>query len=157
MLLDIPYGQIAKRLAGERQVARMSAQAVGHNPVSLIVPCHRVIGKDGSLTGYGGGLWRKEWLLQLENSVHVHYYRLSMRAAFFIALQNLPGRDFYWSRQEIPQLFRIQTVANIKLTPNQGFRKVQKLMVLLQQAYESRFIFVLPMRIQHEIYSGMSL
>ena len=89
--------------------------------------------------------------------VSVHYYRLSMRAAFFIALQNLPGRDFYWSRQEIPQLFRIQTVANIKLTPNQGFRKVQKLMVLLQHAYKSRFIFVLPLRIQHEIHSGMSL
>ena len=54
----LSYGEIAQRLAGKRQVARMSAQAVGHNPVSLIVPCHRGVGKDGSLTGYGGGLWR---------------------------------------------------------------------------------------------------
>ncbi|SEH28440.1 methylated-DNA--[protein]-cysteine S-methyltransferase [Selenomonas sp. KH1T6] len=77
ILLTIPYGQtisygeIADMIARGRQLGKMSAQAVGgavgHNPVDIIVPCHRVVGKDGSLTGYGGGLWRKEWLLKLEN------------------------------------------------------------------------------------------
>ncbi len=77
ILLTIPYGQtltygeIAKQIAGQRGLPRMSAQAVGgavgHNPVSIIVPCHRVVGKNGSLTGYAGGLDRKEWLLKLEN------------------------------------------------------------------------------------------
>jgi len=76
LLLEIPYGktttygELAKRLARTRNVATISAQAVGgavgHNPVSLIVPCHRVIGTDGSLVGYAGGLDRKQWLLQLE-------------------------------------------------------------------------------------------
>lgn len=76
ILLTIPYGQtmtygeIAERIAAQRGIPRMSAQAVGgavgHNPVSLIVPCHRVIGSDGSLTGYGGGLPLKEKLLTLE-------------------------------------------------------------------------------------------
>ena len=51
---------------------RMSAQAaggaVGHNPICLIIPCHRVIGADGSLTGYAEGLWRKEALLKLEDT-----------------------------------------------------------------------------------------
>ena len=79
MLLAIPYGQttsygeLAKEIASRRQTEKMSAQAVGgavgHNPIAIIIPCHRVIGKDGSLTGYGGGLWRKEWLLQLERGV----------------------------------------------------------------------------------------
>ncbi len=59
-----------KRYAGERGLPRMSAQAVGgavgHNPVSIIIPCHRVIGSDGSLTGYAGGLERKRRLLELE-------------------------------------------------------------------------------------------
>ena len=62
------YGEIAALVAKER--GRMSAQAVGnavgHNAISLIIPCHRVIGADGSLTGYGGGLWRKQRLLELE-------------------------------------------------------------------------------------------
>ena len=79
MLLAIPYGQttsygeLAKEIASRRQTEKMSAQAVGgavgHNPIAIIIPCHRVIGKDGSLTGYGGGLWRKGWLLQLERGV----------------------------------------------------------------------------------------
>ena len=64
------YGELAESLAAQRGIARMSAQAVGgavaRNPVSLIIPCHRVIGSDGSLTGYAGGLWRKEKLLNLE-------------------------------------------------------------------------------------------
>lgn len=65
------YGEIAARLAKQRGVPRMSAQAVGgavgHNPVSLIVPCHRVVGSGGSLTGYAGGVEKKAALLRLEN------------------------------------------------------------------------------------------
>jgi methylated-DNA-[protein]-cysteine S-methyltransferase len=64
------YGEIASALAREKKISRMSAQAVGgavgHNPVSLIIPCHRVIGSDGSLTGYAGGLEKKSWLLRHE-------------------------------------------------------------------------------------------
>lgn len=78
ILLTIPfgktmtYGQIAAIMAEKNGLRRMSAQAVGgavgHNPVSLIIPCHRVIGSDGSLTGYAGGLERKKWLLRMENA-----------------------------------------------------------------------------------------
>ena len=54
----------------EKNGGNMSAQAVGgavgHNPISILIPCHRVVGKDGSLTGYAGGLQRKKWLLDLE-------------------------------------------------------------------------------------------
>lgn len=64
------YGQIADLIATERSISRMSAQAVGgavgHNPVGIIVPCHRVIGAHGALIGYAGGLDRKEALLQIE-------------------------------------------------------------------------------------------
>ena len=77
-LLKIPYGQtvtygeIAKTLAERHGIPRMSAQAVGGavgwNPIGLIIPCHRVIGSDGSLTGYGGGLSNKAELLKLERS-----------------------------------------------------------------------------------------
>lgn len=69
-LSDIPYGRttsygrIARRLYCRS--ARAVAAAVGHNPVSLIVPCHRVVGADCSLTGYAGGLDKKAWLLRLE-------------------------------------------------------------------------------------------
>ena len=76
LLLQIPYGQtttygaLAKQLAEINGGKRISAQAVGgavgHNPVSIIVPCHRVVGSDGSLTGYAGGLERKVQLLRLE-------------------------------------------------------------------------------------------
>lgn len=76
LLLQIPYGatatygDLAARLVQANGYRAMSAQAVGgavgHNPVSLIVPCHRIIGADGTLTGYAGGLWRKEWLLNHE-------------------------------------------------------------------------------------------
>ena len=66
----ITYGEIADRIARQTGVIRMSARAVGnavgHNPVSLIIPCHRVIGTDGRLTGYAGGIDKKEWLLQME-------------------------------------------------------------------------------------------
>ena len=70
-LLEIPFGKtvsyldIAKRL-GDPKVIRAAASANGRNNISIIVPCHRVIGSDKSLTGYSGGLWRKKWLLQHE-------------------------------------------------------------------------------------------
>lgn len=76
ILLTIPYGQtmtygeIANIIAEQNGVERMSSQAVGgavgHNPVSIIIPCHRVVGADGSLTGYAGGIDRKIELLKLE-------------------------------------------------------------------------------------------
>lgn len=66
----VTYGEIAAVLAQKRGLEHMSAQAVGnaisHNPVSVIVPCHRVLGSNGSLTGYAGGLERKLKLLELE-------------------------------------------------------------------------------------------
>ena len=68
----ISYGAIAARLAADRGLSRMSAQAVGgavgHNPIALIIPYHRVVGADGSLTGYAAGLDRKDWLLRWENA-----------------------------------------------------------------------------------------
>ena len=70
-LLEIPYGETASygeiaRRIGTPHAARAVGLANGRNPVALIVPCHRVIGADGSLTGYGGGLERKRLLLDLE-------------------------------------------------------------------------------------------
>ena len=69
----ITYGEIADIMAKKRGVEKMSAQsvggAVGHNPISIIVPCHRVVGTDGSLTGYAGGVDIKEKLLKLENAL----------------------------------------------------------------------------------------
>ena len=66
------YGEIAERIAGQMGLCRMSAQAVGgavgHNPISLMIPCHRVVGTDGSLTGYAGGIEVKKKLLVLENA-----------------------------------------------------------------------------------------
>ena len=59
------YGELAKQL-GDDVLAKDVGQAVGRNPVSVIVPCHRVVGKDGQLTGYAGGLARKRFLLDLE-------------------------------------------------------------------------------------------
>jgi methylated-DNA-[protein]-cysteine S-methyltransferase len=76
LLLQIPYGKfttygkIAGQLAAQEGIPSMSAQAVGgavgHNPISLLIPCHRVVGADGSLTGYAGGLDKKTALLRLE-------------------------------------------------------------------------------------------
>ena len=71
-LCNIPFGKtinyldLAKKL-GDPKVIRASASANGKNPLWIVVPCHRVIGTDGSLTGYAGGLWRKKWLLEHEN------------------------------------------------------------------------------------------
>ena len=59
------YGALAQELNNPRAV-RAVAQANGANRLAIIVPCHRIIGADGSLTGYGGGLWRKRWLLDHE-------------------------------------------------------------------------------------------
>lgn len=72
LLKDIPYGkaisylQLSKRL-GDVKAIRAVANANGKNPLWIIVPCHRVIGSDGSLTGYAGGLHRKQWLLEHES------------------------------------------------------------------------------------------
>lgn len=64
------YGEIADKIAKEKGIKKMSAQAVGgavgHNSISLIIPCHRVVGADGKLTGYAGGLDKKIYLLKLE-------------------------------------------------------------------------------------------
>lgn len=75
-LLTIPYGQIktysemnqlvCKKLGKESMANQAIGTAIGHNPISIIIPCHRVIGKDGNLHGYAGGLDRKTWLLQHE-------------------------------------------------------------------------------------------
>ena len=75
-LVEIPYGElttygeIARSLKRERGKASALAVggAVGHNPISIVIPCHRVVGSDGSLTGYAGGLERKSWLLRHEGA-----------------------------------------------------------------------------------------
>jgi methylated-DNA-[protein]-cysteine S-methyltransferase len=64
----ISYAELAKRI-GEPSAVRAVGAANGANPVAVIVPCHRVIGSDGRLTGYGGGLDRKQWLLEHEGVV----------------------------------------------------------------------------------------
>lgn len=85
LLLEIPYGQtrtysdIAEQLAKERGLVKMAAQAVGgavgHNPISILIPCHRVVGKDGSLVGYGGGLEKKVVLLGIEGWLDPEHYK----------------------------------------------------------------------------------
>ena len=79
IMLGIPfghtmtYGQIARQIARERGIPTMSTQAVGgavgHNSISLIIPCHRVVGSNGSLTGYAGGIDKKLRLLQMEGAL----------------------------------------------------------------------------------------
>lgn len=67
----VTYGEIAKIIAKKYHRETMSAQAVGgavgHNPISIIIPCHRVVGSNGNLTGYAGGLQKKKWLLKHES------------------------------------------------------------------------------------------
>ena len=84
LLLQIPYGQtttygaLAKQLAEKHGVSQMSAQAVGgavgHNEISIIIPCHRVVGTNGSLTGYAGGIDKKVQLLTLEKVCMDSYF-----------------------------------------------------------------------------------
>jgi methylated-DNA-[protein]-cysteine S-methyltransferase len=72
MLQQVPYGrtsaygELAQRL-GDAKLTRAVGSANGSNPIAIIIPCHRIIGADGSLTGYAGGLWRKQWLLRHES------------------------------------------------------------------------------------------
>ena len=84
IMLTIPYGktmtygEIAEKIAKQKGLNRMSAQAVGgavgHNSISLIIPCHRVVGTDGSLTGYAGGIAKKTKLLQMEGADMSAFY-----------------------------------------------------------------------------------
>jgi methylated-DNA-[protein]-cysteine S-methyltransferase len=73
-LLNIPYGrtisymELSRRL-GNLKVIRAAASANGKNNICIIVPCHRVVGSNNDLVGYAGGLWRKKWLLGLENKI----------------------------------------------------------------------------------------
>ncbi len=81
ILTEIPYGEtttygaIAERL-GDKRLAQRVGQCVGHNPLSILIPCHRVVGADGSLTGFAGGLERKRTLLELEEPAEVSATRL---------------------------------------------------------------------------------
>ena len=77
LLAEIPYGETttygalaakAEKRLGRRTSPRAVGAAVGHNPISIIIPCHRVLGASGSLTGYAGGLDKKEWLLRHEGA-----------------------------------------------------------------------------------------
>ncbi|TWP39034.1 methylated-DNA--[protein]-cysteine S-methyltransferase [Leekyejoonella antrihumi] len=81
LLMEIPYGAtttygaLAERL-GNKALAQRVGQCVGHNPLSVVIPCHRVVGSDGSLTGYAGGLDRKRFLLGLEEPDEARAARL---------------------------------------------------------------------------------
>jgi AraC family transcriptional regulator of adaptative response/methylated-DNA-[protein]-cysteine methyltransferase len=77
MLRDIPCGQVrsyAQQAAaiGRPTATRAVARANGDNRIAIVIPCHRVIGADGTLTGYGGQLWRKQWLLDHERRMAAH-------------------------------------------------------------------------------------
>ncbi|MCL2565595.1 MAG: methylated-DNA--[protein]-cysteine S-methyltransferase [Defluviitaleaceae bacterium] len=78
ILLDIPYGKLTtysevaktyEEITGKKTSPRAVGGAVGHNPISIIIPCHRVVGAKGSLTGYAGGIDKKTWLLQHEKAI----------------------------------------------------------------------------------------
>ena len=73
-LLNIPFGKTRTYLEqtkqlGDPKAIRAVASANGKNPIGIVIPCHRVIGSDGSLTGYASGIWRKKWLLEHESPV----------------------------------------------------------------------------------------
>ncbi len=74
ILLSIPFGETISykkeaMIFGNMKAVRAVANANGHNRIAIIIPCHRVLGDDGSLTGYGGGIWRKQWLIEHERKV----------------------------------------------------------------------------------------
>ncbi|WP_405511839.1 methylated-DNA--[protein]-cysteine S-methyltransferase [Spirosoma sp. KNUC1025] len=76
-LLEVPFGATLSYLTltrriGDEKAIRAVAAANGRNPLWIVVPCHRIIGSDGSLTGYAGGLWRKRWLLDHERVFSGH-------------------------------------------------------------------------------------
>lgn len=80
-LLEIPYGKTISYLGiseniGDPKSTRAVGAANGRNPIPIVIPCHRVIGSDGSLTGYGGGIWRKQWLLEHESLISNGIQRL---------------------------------------------------------------------------------
>lgn len=73
-LLTVPFGTTVSYLAlsrqlGDEKAIRAVAAANGRNPLAIVIPCHRIIGSNGSLTGYAGGLWRKQWLLEHEGAL----------------------------------------------------------------------------------------
>lgn len=83
ILLEIPYGQVItykeiadrmEKITGKRQSAQAVGGAVGHNPISILIPCHRVVGTGGSLTGYAGGIDKKVFLLKLERVSMDHLF-----------------------------------------------------------------------------------
>ena len=123
VLLTIPYGrtmtygEIADRIAKQEGLSKMSAQAVGgavgHNPISLIIPCHRVVGTKGSLTGYAGGIDKKVQLLTLEKSRYVLFFcaeerncpmistnAKAIQASFTRQAENFETKAMSFSKQE---------------------------------------------------------
>ncbi|MBN6064891.1 methylated-DNA--[protein]-cysteine S-methyltransferase [Aggregatibacter actinomycetemcomitans] len=76
------YGELAKRINNPKAV-RAVGGAVGSNPISIIIPCHRILGKDGTLTGFGGGLVAKRFLLQLENIPYIDKGKEIVKPRFF--------------------------------------------------------------------------
>ena len=82
-LLNVPYGTTRSymeqtRTLGDKKAIRAVANANGKNPIWIVIPCHRIIGSNGSLTGYAGGKWRKKWLLEHENpSDQLRFFKTS--------------------------------------------------------------------------------
>ena len=85
----VTYGALAARL-GRPTASRAIGAAVGRNPLSIVIPCHRVVGRDGRLTGYAGGVWRKRWLLAHETSSGALFAR-SSTVRHEAAAQRTPG------------------------------------------------------------------
>lgn len=103
ILCEIPYGEvitygdIAKQIAKKRGLLHMSAQAiggaVGHNPISIIIPCHRVVGANGNLTGYAGGINTKIKLLEHEKSIYQDFLFLLKLCTNAVARNNMCNRN----------------------------------------------------------------
>ncbi|HEY2249817.1 MAG TPA: methylated-DNA--[protein]-cysteine S-methyltransferase [Planctomycetaceae bacterium] len=83
--VSISYGELARRI-GQPTASRAVGMANGRNPISIIIPCHRVIGANGTLTGYGGGIERKKWLLEHESLVRLTATRRAMDGPLDVAL-----------------------------------------------------------------------